>query len=295
MSQITELAAKLFDTNNKDFPIKTLPTQKRVRGLLAGRFVFDTTKALLVWESRFFPQYWIPKADFLDEARFTDDKPISGIQSSTSSLSVDDKSVKALIVPDSFNSDLAGYVKVDFRSLDAWFEEQQEVLYHPKDPYHRVDILPSGRHVKVELNGTVLADTGSEGGVSSLWETNFPGRWYLPRTAVKWQYLKPSDTKTGCPYKGEASYYDAVIDGKTTKDVVWWYPNPTQESATVRGQLCFYPDKVTTYVDGKEIEKIGMPLSKAELGGVRASVKQPGDGANGEKKHDHGYGKSCNC
>ncbi len=114
-----------------------------------------------------------------------------------------------------------------------------EVVYHPKDPFHRVDILPSGRRVKIEMDGTVLADTGSEGGVMSLWETNFPGRWYLPRSAVNWEFLKPSDTKTGCPYKGEASYYNAVVNGKEYKDVVWWYKSPTMESALIIGMVCF--------------------------------------------------------
>jgi uncharacterized protein (DUF427 family) len=295
MSQITELAAKLFNPSNKDFPIKTLATEKRVRGVLNGKYIFDTTGAYLVWESKFFPQYWIPKKDFLPAAKFTEDKPTSGIQSSTSTLAVDGKEVKALIVPDSFNSELAGLVKVDFKALDAWYEEQTQVLYHPKDPYHRVDVLPSGRHVKVELEGKVLADTGTEGGVMSLWETSFPGRWYLPRTAVNWEYLKPSETHTGCPYKGQASYYDAVIDGKTIKDVVWWYPQPMSESGSIVGMLCFYPDKVKTWVDGKEIAKVGMPLSKKEMEDVKKSVAMPKQNGEEKKEHDHGYGKSCNC
>jgi uncharacterized protein (DUF427 family) len=81
----------------------------------------------------------------------------------------------------------------------------------------------------------------------------------LPRTAVKWEYLRDSETHTGCPYKGEASYYNALVKGKEYKDVVWWYKNPTAESGLVAGMLCFYPDKVDTWVDGKPIEKIGMP------------------------------------
>ncbi len=109
-------------------------------------------------------------------------------------------------------------------------------------------------------------------------------RWYLPQTAVKWDLLKPSDTNTGCPYKGEASYYHAVINGREHKDVVWWYPQPTQESAAIRGMLCFYPDKVDTWVDGKEIEKIGMPKN---------SVKEVEGETNGEQK-ENGT-RSCNC
>jgi uncharacterized protein (DUF427 family) len=135
-------------------------------------------------------------------------------------------------------------------------KSQDANLHIPNpDPFHRVDVLPSGRHVKIEIDGVVLADTGSEGGVMSLWETSFPGRWYLPRTAVchpkildvlqmcsqlsqvNWEYLTPSETHSGCPYKGEASYYNAVINGKECKDVVWWYKNPILESAMIIGMV----------------------------------------------------------
>ena len=142
-------------------------------------------------------------------------------------------------------------VKIEFKALDQWLEELSPVLYHPTDPFHRIDVLPSGRRVKIALHGTVLADTGSEGGVMSLWETNLSGRWYVPRSAVKWEFLSPSETKTGCPYKGEASYYDAVVDGREVKDVVWWYPSPIMESAGIIGMLCFYPDKVDMWLDGE--------------------------------------------
>lgn len=188
MSQITQLASKLF-TPSGFSPVKTLPTTKRVRGYLNRQLLFDTTSALLVWEHQYFPQYWIPRADFTKQAVFEKDKPISGIESSTYSLGTKDegeekKSVPALVVPESFNHELKGLVKVEFKSLDAWYEELAEVLFHPKDPYHRVDLLPSGRQVKVEIEGVKVADTEGEGGVVSLWETNFPGRWYLPGTAV---------------------------------------------------------------------------------------------------------------
>lgn len=237
MSRLAELGAKLFNPR-EEFRPKIVDTEKRVRGVLNGQYIFDTTKAKLVWEIKYFPQYWIPRADFTSAATFEADKPVSGISSSTSKLSVaGGKVVEVLEVPERYNTELAGYVKIEFRAVDAWYEEQSQLFYHPKDPFHRVDILPSSRHVKVSLGGKVLADTANEGGVLSLWETNFPGRWYLPPTSVKWEYLKPSETTTGCPYKGQASYYNAVIDGKEHKDVVWFYQNPTQESAPIRGYV----------------------------------------------------------
>jgi uncharacterized protein (DUF427 family) len=234
MSRLADLGSKLFHPSPSYRP-KILDTSRRVRGLLNGQFIFDTTSAKLVWETKYSPEYWIPRVSFLPTASFVEDAAISGIQSSTSKLSVGDKTIPALIVPDAFDTELAGYVKVEFGDLDAWFEEQAQIHYHPMDPFHRVDILPSGRHVKVTLGGKVLADTGSEGGVMSLWETNLPGRFYVPATAVDFSLLRASKTKTSCPYKGEASYYDALIEGKEYKDVVWWYENPTSESATIRG------------------------------------------------------------
>jgi uncharacterized protein (DUF427 family) len=168
-------------------------------------------------------------------------------------VNADSKSIQSLVVSGSAKSELAGYVKVDFKELDAWFEEQTQGVWGPTSPFHRIDIYPSGRHVRIEINGTCLADTGKEGGVHGLFETNYPGRWYLPRTAIQWQYLVPSDTHTACPYKGEASYYSALIDGKEYKDVVWWYKSPLQESAGIVGMLCFYPNKVDTWIDGKKV------------------------------------------
>ena len=179
------------------------------------------------------------------------EKPISGIESSTASLSVkgegkgkgQGKSVKALIVPEKFDSPLAGLVKINFGDIDEWYEEQSRVIYHPKDPFHRVDCLPTGRRVKVEVDGVVVADTGDEGGIVSLWETGFPARWYLPRTSVKWEYLRESEKTTGCPYKGEASYYDLVVEGKEIKDAVWWYKSPLRESLPIEGLVSTIPPR----------------------------------------------------
>jgi Domain of unknown function (DUF427) len=129
-------------------------------------------------------RYWIPKSSLSTAATLKDDKTLSGIDSSTVTINIGDRSIPALVVPSSFNSELADYVKIEFNSLDQWLEEQSQVIFHPRDPFHRVDVLPTGRRIKVEVDGTILADTGSEGGVMSLWETNLPARWYLPRSAV---------------------------------------------------------------------------------------------------------------
>ncbi len=129
-------------------------------------------------------RYWIPRSSVSNAATFTNDKAISGIDSSTAYINVNEKAIPALVVPSSFNRELAGYVKIEFNALDEWLEEQSHVIYHPKDPFHRVDVLPTCRHVRIEIDGTVLADTCSEGGVMSSWKTSFPTRWSLPRATI---------------------------------------------------------------------------------------------------------------
>jgi len=153
-------------------------------------------------------------------------------------------------------------VKVDFKALDEWYEELTPVLYHPKNPYTRVDILPTARKIRVEIDGVTIAEADS--GVLSLWETNLRPRWYLPKTSiVNWALLTPTETHTGCPYKGEASYYSVTANGKEHKDVVWWYPYPITESATIAGMVCFYNEKVDTYIDGVKEDRQATGASAA--------------------------------
>jgi uncharacterized protein (DUF427 family) len=268
--------------------------QKRIRGVLAGLTIFDTITSLLVWESKWHAQYWIPRSAFAESVTFTPTPSISGIQTSTAKLTVRDKTVDALVVPEAFNSPLAGHVKVSFKALEQWFEEQSLIIHHPKDPFHRVDTLPTDRSIRVELNGVVLADTGAGGGVMSLWETGFPARWYLPRTAVRWEYLTESDTKTGCPYKGEASYYNVKLeDGTEVKDAVWWYKSPIKESGEIIGMACFYPEKVEYFINGVKAGTNGMPVVEEKVGGVAAEVGSQ-DPTREVRENGHEV-RSCNC
>lgn len=146
-----------------------------------------------------------------------------------------------------FQNTLDNLIKVDFHSMDQWFEEDVPVYGHPKDPYKRIDILLSTRNIKVVIDGVTLADTSSP---LFLLETTLRTRHYLPPASVKWEYLRRSDTETLCPYKGRANYYHVVIDGKEYRDVVWYYRYPTSESALIAGYMCFYNEKVDLWVDG---------------------------------------------
>jgi len=144
-------------------------------------------------------------------------------------------------------------VRIEVSALDAWFVEDEKLLGpHPKDPYKRVECIPSSREVRIEIGGRVVAKSSQN---VFLYETMLRTRYYLSAVGVKYGYLRPSETESYCPYKGMANYYHLVVGGKEIKDAVWYYKYPTAESALVAGRLCFYNEKVDVFVDGVKEEK----------------------------------------
>jgi uncharacterized protein (DUF427 family) len=132
--------------------------------------------------------------------------------------------------------------------MDAWFEEDEEVFTHPRDPYTRVDILPSSRHVRIEVDGVTVAESTKP---TLLFETGLPVRYYLPKTDVRMDLLAPTETSSHCPYKGQADYWSLLLGETTVQDVAWSYRTPLPESQKIAGLVCFYPEKVDLYVDGR--------------------------------------------
>jgi uncharacterized protein (DUF427 family) len=147
---------------------------------------------------------------------------------------------------------LADYLAFYWRMMDHWYEEDEEIFVHPRDPYHRVDVLESSRHVKVSVNGEVVAETERP---KILFETGLPPRYYIPPEDVREEALVPSDKRTQCPYKGVASYYSVEADGRRAEDLVWYYPEPIPEAAKIRGHLAFFNERVDLEVDGVEQER----------------------------------------
>lgn len=136
----------------------------------------------------------------------------------------------------------------DIHWLDWFAEDEKHLGGHPKDPYKRIEILPSSREIRVELNGTVLAHSLNN---MFLHETMLPTRYYLSPTSIRdWGHLSKSDTTTFCPYKGQASYYNVKVGETELRDAVWYYVYPTSESAAIQGRLCFYNEKFDVFVDG---------------------------------------------
>ena len=147
---------------------------------------------------------------------------------------------------------IAGYLAFYWKKMDAWYEEDEEVFVHPRDPYHRVDILESSRHVKVSVNGEVVAETKRP---KILFETGLPPRYYIPPEDVREDVLLESEKTTRCPYKGIASYYSVEAGGDRVEDLVWYYPEPIAEAAKIKGHLAFFNEKVDLEVDGEEQER----------------------------------------
>ncbi|HEX5620825.1 MAG TPA: DUF427 domain-containing protein [Solirubrobacteraceae bacterium] len=240
------------------------PTEKRLRAQLDGQPAIDTTHALLVWEPRrVVPSFAVPVTDVAGEL-----VPADGGDESDSEVLHPGISFAAHSTPgDAFDiriggrtltqaafaptdEDFDGYVIVDFSAFDGWLEEDEPLLGHPRDPFHRIDIRHSSRHVVVEHDGRVLADTTRP---TLLFETSLPTRFYLPREDVVAE-LVPSGRRTICAYKGEANYFS--VDGL---DLVWTYEDPLLDAGPIKDLVCFFDELVDVTVDG---HKRARPLTK---------------------------------
>ena len=259
------------------------PTAKRVRALLGGRTVVDTTRAVLVWEpQRVVPQYAVPEQDVLAELvagrpgdGATEGGPVrlgSGgplVLTPEAGFGVHSSDGEVLTVRTAGNErpgagfrsadpGLAGYVVLDFAAFDEWLEEDEPVVSHPRDPFSRIDVRRSTRQVRVERDGHVLAESTRP---RLLFETQLPVRFYLPREDVRTELLKPSDTITTCAYKGAASYWSLHLDGQTVPDIAWIYLQPLPDAAEIRDLMCFFDERVDVIVDGVPRERPQSPWS----------------------------------
>jgi uncharacterized protein (DUF427 family) len=242
--------------------VKLETSRKRVRAYLAGRLVVDTAAPVLVWEIPYYPTYYLPLADLrakLEANGESSHSPSRG-DATVYDVVVDGHTAKAgaLRYHDSPIAQLRELVRLEWGAMDEWFEEDEPVYVHPRDPYSRVDILVSSRHVVVEVDGVRVADSRSP---RILFETGLPPRYYLPLTDVRMDLLRPSDTQTMCPYKGTASYWNIAIGDVEHRDLVWCYRAPLAESQKITGLACFYNEKLDIYVDGELQERPRTPFS----------------------------------
>ena len=257
----TEMTSPAEGPDRGQFPVmaaepgRVEPAPRRVRAFLDGHQVFDTTRASYVWEWPYYPQYYIPVED-VEPALLIDEHHEQRLHFGTArrhGLRTDGQqrpgSVRVYGV-DALPG-IADTARFDWAALDAWFEEDEQVYVHPRNPYVRVDALRSHRRVRVELEGVVLAETDSP---VMVFETGLPTRYYLDRTDVRFDRLVHTDTETACPYKGVTTDYwsvrlrDAVEEGH--QDLAWSYRFPTAALHPIAGQVAFYNEKVDVFVDG---------------------------------------------
>ena len=204
------------------------PLGRRVHAVRHGQTVIDSDDVKLVHESGQLPRYLIPaKHVHVESEPFPD---------------VDD------------------HVVVDWDAVDAWFEEDERVLVHPRDPYHRIDTFGTSRRIEVRVDGTLLASSTR---ARALYETGLAVRYYLPRADVDWKLLVPSALVTQCAYKGAARHWSAVVDGRSYDDVAWSYEDEVRrEGETVRHLVAFYDERVDLDVDGTRMTRVDTPWSR---------------------------------
>ncbi|MDD9946151.1 MAG: DUF427 domain-containing protein [Myxococcales bacterium] len=191
------------------------PWLRRVRALVGGRTAIDSERVLLVHRPGRPPEYAFPEQD----VRGLPMEPEPAAQ---------------------------GYVRVAWDAATAWYEESERVYGHPKNPYHRIDCIRARRRLRAEIPPQVLVDTTD---VVAVFETSRLPQLYAPRSTVRLEFLVPSPTSSYCPYKGTASYWTAVVDGRLFPDVAWSYDDPHPESAPIAGCFAFYADRVSGVQD----------------------------------------------
>jgi uncharacterized protein (DUF427 family) len=237
-------------------------TPKRMRVQVAGETVADSRQAMMLHESGLQPVYYFPPEDVRFDLLEPTDKhtncPKKG-DASYYSIRVGDRVVEnaAWYYPDPIDDappQLKNAIAFYFDRVDRWLEEDEEIRVHPRDPYHRIDVLRTERHIRVSLDGELLAETQR---ALALFESNLPTRWYIPREDMVAE-LEPSDKVTGCPYKGTANYYS--VNGH--ENLVWCYADPLPEVGRIEGLLAFFNEKVDIELDGELQERPESPWSK---------------------------------
>ncbi|HKJ92012.1 MAG TPA: DUF427 domain-containing protein [Longimicrobiales bacterium] len=233
---------------HRDHILYLHPSPRRVRVEFGGEVVAESDHMKRLHESGQHPVYLFPREDVnMDLLEATEHRTPSETKGEARHWTVKAGGKEAENAAWSWESPpegappLAGYVVFDWDAMDAWYEEDEQIHVHPRDPYHRVDVRDTHRHVRVSRDGEVLAETDR---AKVLFETSLPPRYYIPPEDVRQDLLVHSDTHTGCPYKGTASYYSLKLGDKVLTDAVWYYPEPLEEAERVAGYLSFYPNKV---------------------------------------------------
>lgn len=253
-----------FFTDKPTGAFRLEPTPRWIRGRRGSTLVVDSRSAYLVWDgTRPVPRYFVPKDDVRADEWIPGSKKLDHPTLGPArfwTLRVGDAMLEnaAWQFPDAPEAAMRDLVALKWSSMDSWFEEEEEVRVHPRDPYKRVDALATSRHIVVQVDGHVLADTTR---AQVLYETSLPPRYYIPKSDVQMGLLHESQTVTECPYKGVTKHYSARVDGATHEDVAWTYPFPLSTVGAIRDYVCFYNERADLTVDGIAQERPKTPWS----------------------------------
>ena len=238
------------------------PTPRRIRVRLAGELVADSDRAQLLvqYGPGALPTYYLPRDDVRRDALVDEQVGADGRRRWTVRAG-DAEAVGAAWQHEEPLADmtaLAGCVTFCWRQLE-WYEEDERVVVHARDPHSRVDTLRSSRRVQVVVAGEQVADSARP---LLLLETSLPIRYYLPFSDVRTDLLHPSDTVSTCPYKGLARYWSVRVGETVVPDVAWSYPEPIAENPKIRDLVCFFNERVDLVVDGRSVPRPVSPWSE---------------------------------
>lgn len=241
--------------SNPDYTIRFEPSPRRVRVRCNGETIADSTRAHLLFETRHLPVYYFPREDVRLDLMLPSDHhsfcPYKGTASYWTLRVGDRLSENAMWgYPDPFDevAAIGNFVAFYWDRVDHWYEEDEEIFVHPRDPYKRVDVVASSRRVQVILGGETVADTRR---ARFLFETGLPTRYYIPPEDVRTELLLPVEKTTACPYKGAARYWSVRLAGRVFPEIVWGYPDPIAECPKIKGLLAFYNENVEAIlIDG---------------------------------------------
>lgn len=259
------------DQDPSRYEFRLEPTGRQVTVVLGGVVVARSRRVQLLHESKHMPVYYFPaddvRMDLLQPSGRVRDVAVRGtarffdVNVGTKKASDGAWIHEAPVDPAA--AGLREMVAFYWAKMDHWFEEDDEVYKHPRDPYHRVDVLNSSRNVQVVVLGQVIAETRRP---RLLFETSLPTRYYFPWADVRAELLIPSTTRSVCPYKGEAEYWSVQIGDQLVKDIAWAYRHPIPEIPKIENLVCFYDEQVdAVIVDGTHQDRPQTAWSKAPV------------------------------
>ncbi|MBO0884671.1 MAG: DUF427 domain-containing protein [Mycobacterium sp.] len=229
------------------------PLRRRMRVRLADHWIAESEDVVLLHEPGRYPVAYFPEGHIQPSILVAEDRvtrhpelgTVAWFTAGVANRKVNHAAWQYTALP-AYAAVLEGRVAFAWRGMDAFYEEDERIVGHAADAYHRIDIRSTSRHLVVRDDDRVVADTRRP---LALYESGFAPRWYAPRDDVDESALESVAGQTFCPYKGLAGYYDIG----ERKRAAWCYVNAWPEVGRVSNMLSFEPDKIDVYLDGKQL------------------------------------------